>query len=95
MTLHQAEAQTRILARRRIDAGKASVSLLARLSGYGQPHISNWIGGKRDGSIPFLAAMLTCLGLGVEIVPATQPSLVRSMHGVPDPEEPHRSGPLR
>jgi hypothetical protein len=56
---------------RRIQRGTLSVSLLARQTGYGQPHLSNFLGGKRQLSLEGLDRVLAAQHLSAaDLVPS-------------------------
>jgi transcriptional regulator with XRE-family HTH domain len=63
----------RLELQRRIQRGTLSVSLLARQSGFGQPHISNFLRGKRQLSLEALDRILAVQHLAVpDLLPAVR-----------------------
>ena len=58
MNFLQMHERLRLELLRRIQRGTLSVSLLARQTGYGQPHLSNFLGGKRQLSLEGLDRVL-------------------------------------
>jgi transcriptional regulator with XRE-family HTH domain len=66
MTLAQLHERLRLELLRRIERGTLSVSLLARLTGLGQGHISNFLRTRRQLSIATLDRVLAAQRLGVE-----------------------------
>jgi transcriptional regulator with XRE-family HTH domain len=71
MNFTQMHERLRLELLRRIQRGTLSVSLLARQSGFGQPHISNFLRSKRQLSLEALDRILTVQHLAVpDLLPA-------------------------
>lgn len=71
MTFSQLQERVRLELLRRIERGTLSVSLLARQTGLGQPHISNFLHGKRGLSLRSLDKILAAQRLQIEdLLPA-------------------------
>jgi transcriptional regulator with XRE-family HTH domain len=71
MTFSQLQERIRLELLRRIERGTLSVSLLARQTGLGQPHISNFLHGKRGFSHTSLDKILAAQRLQIEdLLPA-------------------------
>ena len=71
MNLTQLHERLRLELLRRIDRGTLSVSLLARQSGYGQAHLSNFLHSRRQLSLEGMDRILTAQHLTVdELLPA-------------------------
>jgi transcriptional regulator with XRE-family HTH domain len=63
------ESQVRNVVLKQIAAGKLSVGLVARRSGYGEAQISNFLRGHRGLSVASLEALIGVAGYRVEIFP--------------------------
>jgi hypothetical protein len=71
MNFSQMHERLRLELLRRIQRGTLSVSLLARQTGYGQPHLSNFLGGKRQLSLEGLDRILLAQQLtATDLVPS-------------------------
>ena len=71
MNFSQMHERLRLELLRRIQRGSLSVSLLSRQTGYGQPHLSNFLGGKRQLSLEGLDRVLQAQQLSAaELLPA-------------------------
>jgi hypothetical protein len=71
MNFSQMHERLRLELLRRIQRGTLSVSLLARQTGYGQPHLSNFLGGKRQLSLEGLDRVLQAQQLtAADLVPS-------------------------
>jgi hypothetical protein len=71
MNFSQMHERLRLELLRRIQRGTLSVSLLARQTGYGQPHLSNFLGGKRQLSLEGLDRILLAQQLtAADLVPS-------------------------
>ena len=66
MNFSQLQERVRQELLRRIERGTLSVSLLARQTGLGQAHVSNFLRGRRGLSLGTLDKMLAALRLGIE-----------------------------
>lgn len=66
MNFSQLQERVRAELLRRIDRGALSVSLLSRQTGIGQPHLSNFLHGRRNISFAALDKILTAQRLTVE-----------------------------
>src|ERR1700761_3952422 len=76
MNFLQMHERLRLELLRRIQRGTLSVSLLARQTGYGQPHLSNFLGGKRQLSLDGLDRVLKAQQLTVtDLVPFRPPPI--------------------
>jgi hypothetical protein len=76
MNFSQMHERLRLELLRRIQRGTLSVSLLARQTGYGQPHLSNFLGGKRQLSLEGLDRVLTAQQLtAADLVPSRRAPL--------------------
>jgi transcriptional regulator with XRE-family HTH domain len=76
MTFTQLQERFRLELLRRIERGTLSVSLLARLTGLGQGHVSNFLRGRRGSSLGTLDKMLHAQRLQTEdLMPARRESL--------------------
>jgi transcriptional regulator with XRE-family HTH domain len=72
MNFTQMHERLRLELLRRIQRGTLSVSLLARQTGYGQPHLSNFLHTRRQLSLEALDRILTAQHLSVnDLLPAT------------------------
>jgi transcriptional regulator with XRE-family HTH domain len=75
MNFSRLQERVRLELLRRIKRGTLSVSLLARQTGMGQPHISNFLHGRRQLSLKTLDKILAAQRLAVEdLMPAGQES---------------------
>ena len=75
MNFSQLQERVRLELQRRIDRGTLSVSLLARQTGLGQPHVSNFLHGRRGLSLKTLDRILEAQHLGVaDLMPARRES---------------------
>ena len=71
MNFTQLQERVRVELRRRIERGTLSVSLLARQSGVGQSHVSNFLNGRRSLSLEALDRVLGALRISVgDLLPA-------------------------
>ena len=71
MTIFQLQERVRLDLLRRIERGTLSVSLLARQTGLGQPHISNFLHGNRGLSMRTLDKIMRAMRLDVaDLLPA-------------------------
>jgi hypothetical protein len=71
MNSSQMHERLRLELLRRIQRGTLSVSLLSRQTGYGQPHLSNFLGGKRQLSLEGLDRVLHAQQLSAaDLLPA-------------------------
>lgn len=68
MSLARIHEQTRTVLQARIDRGVVSISLLSRLTGIGQPHLSNYLHGRRRLSVLALSKVLDSLGFELHAV---------------------------
>ena len=76
MNFSQMHERLRLELLRRIQRGTLSVSLLSRQTGYGQPHLSNFLGGKRQLSLEGLDRVLQAQQLtAADLVPSRRGSL--------------------
>ena len=76
MNFLQMHERLRLELLRRIQRGTLSVSLLARQTGYGQPHLSNFLGGKRQLSLEGLDRLLRAQQLtAADLVPSRPPPI--------------------
>jgi hypothetical protein len=76
MNFLQMHERLRLELLRRIQRGTLSVSLLARQTGYGQPHLSNFLGGKRQLSLEGLDRVLQAQQLtAADLVPSRPPPI--------------------
>ncbi len=66
MDLSQFQERVRLELLRRIERGTLSVSLLARQTGLGQPHVSNFLHGKRGVTLKTLQKMMGSQRLQIE-----------------------------
>lgn len=73
MNFLQMHERLRLELLRRIQRGTLSVSLLARQTGYGQPHLSNFLGGKRQLSLDGLDRVLKAQQLTVTDLAPSRP----------------------
>ncbi|UWZ84712.1 hypothetical protein [Occallatibacter riparius] len=74
MNFSQMHEHLRLELLRRIQRGTLSVSLLARQTGYGQPHLSNFLGGKRQLSLEGLDRVLKAQQMtAADLVPSRPP----------------------
>jgi plasmid maintenance system antidote protein VapI len=69
LALHQA---LRGHAQRQIDAGRASVKLLARRTSLKPSHVSNFIHGRRALSVAALSRLTAALGFELEVMPTSR-----------------------
>jgi plasmid maintenance system antidote protein VapI len=69
MSLAQLHEHMRSTMARRIDKGTMTVSLLSRLIGVGQPHVSSFVHGKRRLSLRTLDRVLSVQNWGIETLP--------------------------
>ena len=77
MNFSQLQERVRLELRRRVERGTMSVSLLARKTGLGQPHISNYLHGQRGLSLQSLDKVLEALGSEIgDLMPVTRQSLM-------------------
>jgi len=75
MNFTQMHERLRLELLRRIQRGTLSVSLLARQTGYGQPHLSNFLHNRRQLSIEALDRILAAQHLSAgDLLPATLPN---------------------
>jgi len=82
MTFSQLHERMRLELRRRIERGTLSVSLLARQTGLGQAHISNFLNGRRGLSLPTLDKILHALRINVaDLLPAARGALLSEQMG--------------
>jgi hypothetical protein len=83
MDLSQIHERLRLEMLRRIQRGTLSVSLLARQTGFGQPHVSNFLRGRRQLSLGGMDRILSAQRLtAADLLPV----LART-EGAPDTEE--------
>ena len=73
MNFLQMHERLRLELLRRIQRGTVSVSLLARQTGYGQPHLSNFLGGRRQLSLDGLDRVLKAQQLTVADLAPSRP----------------------
>jgi len=66
MTLSQLQERVRLELLRRIERGTLSVSLLARQAGFGQPHISNFLHGRKGLTLKTLEKIMAAQRLQIE-----------------------------
>jgi transcriptional regulator with XRE-family HTH domain len=66
MRFHQLNERLRQEILRRIQRGTLSGKLISRKTGYGQPHISNFLRGKRNLSLDALDSLLSVLQMDIE-----------------------------
>jgi transcriptional regulator with XRE-family HTH domain len=69
MTLHRAHEQLRGALNYRIQRHTMSVKLLSAVTGIGQPHLCNFLHGRRSLSLESMDKVLHALGLTVELLP--------------------------
>jgi transcriptional regulator with XRE-family HTH domain len=69
MRLQRIQENVRLLVGQRIQRGSMSVSLLARKTGLGQSHVSNFVHGRRNLTLDSLDRVLVATGFSVEIMP--------------------------
>jgi transcriptional regulator with XRE-family HTH domain len=72
MNFTQFHDRLRLEVQRRIQRGTLSISLLARQTGLGQPHLSNFVRGRRRFSLAAMDRLLTALHISAaDLLPAT------------------------
>jgi hypothetical protein len=82
MNFSQMHERLRLELLRRIQRGTLSVSLLSRQTGFGQPHLSNFLHGRRQLSLDALDRVLASQHIDAgDLLPSTQQS-VEKMGGV-------------
>jgi len=75
MNFTQMHERLRLELLRRVQRGSLSVSLLARQTGFGQPHLSNFLHGRRQLSLDALDRILAAQHIAaVDLLPAAQQS---------------------
>ena len=83
MNFTQLHERLRLELLRRIQRGTVTVSLLARQTGFGQPHLSNFLHGRRQLSLEAMDRILAAQHLSVaDLLPATSPDSFAS--GAPE-----------
>jgi hypothetical protein len=82
MNFSQLHERLRVELRRRIERGTLSVSLLSRQTGLGQPHVSNFLSGRRAFSLATLDKVLAAQRLTIaDLQPATHGALLSGQMG--------------
>jgi hypothetical protein len=76
MDFHQMHERLRLELLRRIQRGTLSVSLLARQTGFGQPHLSNFLHSRRQLSLDAMDRVLAAQHMtAADLLPAQRPRL--------------------
>jgi hypothetical protein len=82
MDFGQLQERVRLELRRRIERGTLSASLLARKTGLGQPHISNFLHGRRGLTMATLDKILAAIHLDVaDLLPARREAMGTLLSG--------------
>jgi hypothetical protein len=85
MNLSQMHEKLRLELLRRIQRGTLSVSLLARQTGFGQSHLSNFLHSRRQLSLEAMDRLLAAQHLtAIDLLPALQSSLAMPLEGERD-----------